>query len=71
MKPAWESYIRKILWRYPQNHPIENAAIEKAMKSGVPEEVRLIFFEKRIRGDAADAQQFLAKVAKNLGLPTE
>ena len=73
MKPAWISYIRKILWRYPQNYPKENEAIQKAMSGGVPDAVRLMFFEKTKEVDAAEPEllPFLTEIAKNLGLPTE
>lgn len=84
MKPAWLSYIKKILWRYPQNHRKENAAISRAIKDGVPDLVDLAFISKRMSYAAAvdelklteeEAEKilvgFLAKIAKNLGLPTE
>lgn len=80
MKPAWIPYMRRILWRYPQNHPKENKAIEKALRSGAPELVTLSFITKKMdyREAAhelglADPDEvlegFLAKIAKNLGLP--
>lgn len=84
MKPAWLSYIKKILWRYPQNHRKENNAISKAIDDGVPDLVALAFISKRMSYAAAVEELkltdeeadtilvgFLAKIAKNLGLPTE
>lgn len=84
MKPAWLSYMKKILWRYPKNHPRENAAIEKAIESGAPELVTLAYIEKAMTyKDAArelgisdaDAENiiegFLMKIGDNMNLPRE
>ncbi len=82
MKPAWLSYMKKILWRYPKNLPRENAAIEKAIESGAPELVTLAYIKKAMDcKDAAreldiseaDAENiiegFLLKIGDNMNLP--
>ena len=84
MKPAWLSYMRAILWRYPKNYQQENAAVQMAIESGVPDVVRLSYVEKKLDFDyaalslgmsKAEADReligFLGTIAKNLGLPTE
>ena len=83
-KPAWLSYMKKILWRYPDNHPRENDAIEKACTGRVPDLVTLAYIEKRMDYKSAirelhltekDAKKitdrFLIKIGDNLNLPRE
>ena len=84
MKPAWISYMKKILWRYPKNHPRENAAVEKAIEAGAPAFVTLAYIEKTMDYKSAarelnisDAEAenilegFLLKIGDNMDLPRE
>lgn len=84
MKAAWLSYMKKILWRYPKNHPRENAAIEKAIESGAPELVTLAYIEKtmtykdaarELKISEAEAETiiegFLLKIGDYMDLPRE
>ena len=82
MKPAWFSYMKKILWRYPKNHPRENAAIEKAIEDGAPELITRAYIDKMTDYKSAarelnlsetEAENiiegFLLKIGDNLNLP--
>lgn len=82
MKPAWMSYIKKIMWRYPKNYRRENEAIEAATER--PDFVDLVYFTKDLSYPEAlkafnmtddEAQELLEsyayKIAKKLHLPME
>ena len=84
MKPAWFSYMKKILWRYPKNHPRENEAIKKAIEDGAPELITRAYIEKtmdyksaarelNLSDLAADSilEDFLLKIGDNLNLPRD
>ena len=82
MKPAWLSYMKKILWRYPDNYKRENEAVEAALRSGVPELIDLVYVKRKCTYYEALAElsiseqrgeqitnAFLRRIAKNLDLP--
>ena len=76
--------MKKILWRYPKNHPRENAAIEKAIEDGAPDLITRAYIDKttdyksavrelNLSEPAADSilEGFLLKIGDSLNLPRE